>query len=322
MNTPCLGIDISFSSFVAAIWFDDKRIATAQFANTPAGFGKLQRWVQSHGLGPVPTGIESTNTYAEALAHWLHERHFGVYLLNPEHTANYARCCGQRNKTDPADARLIAAYVAKHSLTPWIPAPPEQRHLRDLTRVRAQLLVTQRDLQNQLRTAAAPARPYLEAVLQKLKQQLLTLLKAIAEHLKQYPSLGEQVRRLMTHKGVGLVTAAIVIAELPPVTAQTDPRALCAWCGLTPQRWQSGNTERPAHLSRKGNCYLRQALFMPALVAKKHNPLLRAFAQSLLAKGKRPASVVGAVAHKMLRILIGMLKHQSDFDPNWSPKPS
>jgi transposase len=265
-------------------------------------------------------GLESTNQYWEALAQWLHEQGHHVYLLNPERVAHYARCLGQRNKTDPADAVTIARFIAHHEATPWLPPKPEQKTLRSLTRTRHQLIVCSTQLRNQLRTADSVARPHLEAVLQSVRQQLLVIAQQIAGHLHAHPHLAAQVRRLTTLKGVGLITAATVLAEAPPVTPQTDPRAICAWAGLTPKRRQSGRTEWPARMSRKGNIYLRQALYMPALVAKRYNPLLRDFALRLAANGKSHGAILGALAHKMLRILIGLLRTNTDFDPHWSPK--
>jgi transposase len=320
MKTPALGIDIAQLSFVAALWLEQRSLGQRQFENHAGGFRKLRRWLQSHGVASVTVGLESTNTYAEALAHWLHAAGHRVYLLNPERTACYARCRGQRNKTDPVDAVTIAAFVAEHAGTPWQPPSPEQKTLRSLTRTRAQLVEYRKKLGNQLKTADPLAQTHLKTVLQAVNRQLLALARDLAQHLRAHPVLGEQVRRLRTVKGVGLITAAITLAELPPITPQSDPRALCAWAGLTPRRHQSGKTERPAHLSRKGNVHLRQALFMPALVAKKHNPLLRDLALRLAAKGKRPGAILGAIAHKLLRILVGLLRSNSDFDPNWSFK--
>jgi transposase len=321
--TPSLGIDIAQLSFDAALRLDEERWLKARFDNRPAGFRKLQRWLQTHGVGPLRVGVESTNVYADALAHWLHAAGHQVYLLNPERTAYYARSQGQRNKTDPADALSIAHFIARHhDLTPWQPPSPEHKHLRSLTRVRAQLVLARTQLRHQLATADAVARPHLRALERALREQLARIGREIAQHLRLHPLLGEQVRRCMTLKGIGLVTAAVVVAELPPVTAQTDPRALCAWVGLTPRRWQSGQTEGRARLSRKGNAHLRLALYMPALVAKRCNPLLRAFALRLAANGKSTGAILGALAHKMLRILVGLLRSQTDFDPNWSCQKS
>jgi transposase len=315
-----LGIDLARLQFAAALRFDQQRCAKAQFDNNLAGFRKLGRWLKSHGMGPIPAAMESTSTYAEALAQWLHAAGHPVYVLNPERIACYARSLGQRNKTDPADAQTIAAFIATHQATPWLPASPEQKTLRSLTRTRQQLVGTKTQLQLQLGTADAVARPHLQAVLTKLQRQLAAILQQIRAHLRAYPALATQVRRLMTCKGVGLVTAATVLAELPPITAQTEVRAICAWAGLTPRRWQSGNHEGASRLSRKGNAHLRQALYMPALVAKRHNPLLRTFAQRLAANGKTTQAILGAISHKMLRILLGLLRSNSDFDPNWSPQ--
>jgi len=317
MNPPSLGIDIAQATFRAALWFDQHRFVQAEFANHPGGFRQLGTWLKRHGVGPLAAGLESTNTYAEALAGWLHAQGHRVYLLKPERTACYARCRGQRNKTDAADAVTIAAFVAQHAGSPWQPPSAEQKTLRSLTRARHQLVECSKQLRNQLKTADPVARPHLQAVLGSVTRQLGALARSIAEHLRAQPALAAQVRRLMTIKGIGLVTAAIAIAELPPITPESDPRAICAWAGLTPRRRQSGKTELPARLSRKGNGYLRQALFRPALVAKKHNPLLRAFALRLAAAGKRPGAIVGAIAHKLLRIAVGLLRSNTDFNPHW-----
>jgi transposase len=318
MTPPSLGIDVAQRTFVAALRFDQHRIAKAQFDNHRGGYRRLRTWLQGHGVAHLRVGLESTNTFAEPLAQWLHEHGHCVYLLNPERTAYYARSLGQRNKTDPADATTIAAFVAQYTGTPWQPPTPEQRTLRCLTRTRHQLVEASKQLRNQLRTCEPVARVHLQAVLDAIHHQLTQLARELTAHLRTYPALGEAVRRLMTVKGVGLVTAAVTVAELPPITATSDPRALCAWAGLTPRRYQTGLTEWRSRLSRKGNAYLREALFMPALVAKRYNPLLRSFAAVLQAKGKSPGAIIGAVAHKLLRILIGVLRSNTDFDPNWS----
>lgn len=318
MNTPTLGIDMAKRTFTAALWFGPDRFLTAQFDNHGGGFRRLRIWLKAHGAGAPRAAVESTRTYAEALVARLYAQGHLVFLLNPERVAHYARACGRCNKTDPADAVTIAAFIAHHEATLWQPPPPEQKDLRSLTRARAQAVATASTLTVQLQTAAGPGRRHLQALRQAAQRTVAALERDIKAHLKAHPPLAEQVRRLCTLKGVGLVTAATVVAELPPITAQTDPRAIAAWCGLTPRRWQSGPREWVTRLSRKGNAYLRQALYMPALVAKRHNPLLRAFAQRLAAKGKTNGAILGALSHKMLRILVGLLRTNTDFDPNWS----
>jgi transposase len=316
--TPTLGLDLAQRMFVAALRFDTQRVLKREFDNTPAGFRKLRCWLKQHFVGKVRAAMESTSTYGDALAHFLFAEGHAVYILNPEHVVCFARSRGQRNKTDPADAVTIAAFIAGREATPWQPPSLEQQKLRSLTRTRLQLVDHGKQLRLQLRTADEHAREHLQVPLTSILQQIAQIERDIKVHLKAFPYLDEQVRRAMTCKGIGFVTAATVIAELPPITPQTDPRTIAAWAGLTPRRWQSGSSQWRTFLSRKGNAYLRQALYMPALVAKRHNPLLRSFAQRLAANGKTATSILGAISHKLLRILVGMLKSNRDFDPNWS----
>src|SRR5678816_933260 len=84
---PTLGIDMAQLSFVAALVFDAGRVIKADFPNHAAGFRRLGRWLATHGAGQLRVGLESTSTYGEALAHWLHEHGHSVYLLNPERVA-------------------------------------------------------------------------------------------------------------------------------------------------------------------------------------------------------------------------------------------
>jgi transposase len=322
ITQPTLGIDMAKRNFAAGLRFDAKRVLKAEFENNHRGFRKLHSWLKSHGAGSsIRVAVESTSIYAEALLEFLYHKGYAVFLLNPERVAHYARACGQRNFTDRADARTIAAFIASHDdAMPWQPPPPEQKQLRELTRVRLQVVDHIRSLVLQLQTAGGAARGHLRAMLGVARRTLAAIGRDITAHLKQHATLHAKVRRLMTCKGVGLVTAATAVAELPPITPQSDPRAIAAWAGLTPRRSQSGPNEWTTRLSRKGNAYLRQALYMPALVAKRYNPVLRAFAQRLADKGKDSGAILGAISHKMLRIFVGLLRNNQDFDAQWSPK--
>jgi transposase len=317
---PTLGIDIAARSFFAALRYDDQRFVKREFDNTNTGFRKLQAWLKQHFTGKVRAALESTNVYGDALAQFLHDKGHEVFVLNPEHVAGFATSRGRRNSTDSADALIIAEFIATRTATPWLPPTPEQKDLRSLTRVRRQLVEHRLELQNQLRTIDAVARRYLEANLRTVREQIKAVERDITKHLAKFPVLETQVQRLMTCRGIGLITAAILVAELPPITAQTDPRTIAGWAGLTPTRWQSGTKEWRTRLCRKGNQHIRQALYMPALVAKRSNPLIRAFAQRLAENGKSANAILGAISHKLIRICIGMLRSNRDFDPNWIPQ--
>lgn len=318
MKPVPLGIDIAKATFEAALLLDASHALRAQFPNCPTGFRRLGRWLKAHAVARVRLAVEATSTYAEALLEWAYQAGHEAFLLNPERVAQYARSLGRRNKTDQVDAVTIGAFIATHEATAWRPPTPEQKNLRSLTRTRYQLVQLRTQLANQLRTAHPAGAVFLRATLCSIEEQLVAVDQAITAHLRQHRSLEEAVRRLRTLKGVGLITAATLIAELPAIDRHTDPRTIAAWAGLTPCRRQSGQSEWRTHLSRKGNAFVRHALYMPAMVAKRFNPLLRAFAQRLADQQKSKGAILGAVAHKMLRILVALLRSNTDFDPNWS----
>lgn len=312
---PVLGIDICLRSFVAVLWFGPDRSLRREFKNHAGGFRALCTWLRQHFAAPVRVGVECTNVYADALAEWMHAAGHEVYLLNAERVAAFARGQGQRNKTDPADALTVARFTAQYEGTPWTPPTPQQKSLRSLTRARAQLVELRNMLSAQRQTASGPGGEHLAQALAALGQQIKAIEREIAQFVKSEPTLRQAVARLMTIKGVALTTAAVVLSELPQITPATDSRTICGWAGLTPCRHQSGQTERRSRISRRGNAYLRHALYMPALVAKRWNPLFKSFAQRLAERGKTTPAILGAVAHKLLRIIVGMLRSDTDFNP-------
>jgi len=99
------------------------------------------------------------------------------------------------------------------------------------------------------------------------------------------------------------------------------PKALAAFVGLNPTVHQSGSSVRgKPHLSKKGNAVIRRALYMPAIVARRYNPVIKAFADRLKKAGKPNMVIIGAVMRKLLHIIYGVLKSGMSFDPAWSAK--
>jgi transposase len=316
-DQPVLGLDVAKATFMAALRVRAEVVAVKNFPNHGKGFAQLRVWLHQHLAGQVRAGLEATSVYGQKLMESLHGQGHIVHLLNPAQVAAFARSLGRRNKTDPADARMIAEFVASRKLSAWTPPPAELRELQDYSRLRDQLRDQRQQLRNQLESAPELTRPYLQRMIAHLEAELNRVDHAIEAHLRCHPALANAVDHLCSVPGVGRLTATKVLSELPPIDSSSDPRTLAAWAGLTPRRVQSGPREGRSYLSRLGNKRLRDALFMPSLVAKRFNPTLNAFAQRLALRGKSHGAILGAVAHKLLRILIGILRHDRDYDPNW-----
>ena len=156
----------------------------------------------------------------------------------------------------------------------------------------------------------------LQTVLDVLAAQIQALQQAIQTHVQAYPAL-QRTRQLLTSiPGIGSLTATRLMVELPDIQAFTTPKQLVAYAGLAPAVHQSGTSvHRRAHTSRKGNAVLRAQLFMPALVALRHNPVIQALQQRLQRAGKAKMVIVVAAMRKLLHLVYGILKSGRPFDP-------
>jgi transposase len=152
---------------------------------------------------------------------------------------------------------------------------------------------------------------YLDADIQKTKQ-------LIRDHFDQHPGLKQQQDLLMSIPGIGEVTASVILAEVQSWEAFEDAKQLAAYMGLTPKEKSSGTSVRGrSQISRTGNSRLRKALFMPALVSQRFNPLIKIFCKRLLSKGKNKMQVVTAAMRKLAHLIFGILKSGKPFDPNY-----
>jgi transposase len=134
-------------------------------------------------------------------------------------------------------------------------------------------------------------------------------------------SIAAAVTRLDAIKGVGLLTAAIVVTELWPLGPDLTPPAAVAYAGLDPAPRRSGSSVRgEEHISKTGSARLRQALYMAALSAAQHNPVFRAFYERLIARGKKKPVALVAVARKLLVVMVTLMRHKRTFDPEWAAR--
>jgi transposase len=312
-----LGIDVAKDTLVVAL-LGPATPRTKTFPNTPAGHQALLEWLAKQHVQDIQVCLEATGTYGEAIALALYEAGYRVSVVNPARIAAYARSRLARNKTDAADAHLIAQFAQGEQLPAWAPPEPTVRLLRGLVR-QLDSLQEQRQAELNRRDAGGlpdVVRELIEAHCAFLDQQIAAVLKQIEAHLDEHPELRQQHDLLTSIPGVGSRTAVRILAEAGDLRQFADARSLAAYAGLTPWQYTSGTSvQGRTRLSRVGNAALRRALYMPAIVAKRHNPVVRAFCERLLARGFAPKAVVGAAMRKLLHIAYGVIKHQRAFDP-------
>jgi transposase len=314
-----LGIDIAKKTFEAALLRNDK-LKHKKFLNNPDGFKQLDAWLLKQSSIGIHACLEATGSYSEALAIHLNQAGHIVSLVNPARIKAFGQAELQRNKTDRADATLIARFCSMHRPIAWVPPPTEIRELQALVRHLDDLISTRTQLTNRLSDG-----PKIESVLESLRSlvkmvdsEIKLTRQKIREHIDGYPNLKEDCDLLETIPGIGERTATILLAEITHLRHYKHARQAVAYAGLSPRLEDSGTSLKRSRLSKTGNSRVRKALFMPAINASRYNPLLRQFSERLSRRGKSKMVIIGAVMRKLLHLAFGVLKTRRPFDANHS----
>nr|WP_321986217.1 IS110 family transposase [uncultured Lichenicoccus sp.] len=218
-----------------------------------------------------------------------------------------------RNKTDKLDAALIARFCRAHRPTAWMPPAAHLRELRELMRrcdglkaMRVQEINRQRS-GTVSATVAALIASHLGWPDQQIEETMATV-RVVAD-----PTLERNHALMLTIPGIGPVTAATMLAEVPNI-ADFTPKALAAFAGLSPQEHSSGSTiRRPGRISRMGSERLRRALYMCSLSSTRRNPALTSFVQRMVAAGYPPKVILLAIARKLLVFAHAIVRTQKSF---------
>ncbi|HBB96327.1 MAG TPA: IS110 family transposase [Blastocatellia bacterium] len=313
---PTLGIDISKDSFHLELSLNEK-LRHRKFANRKEGFGELRAWLAKHKATQVHACLEATGPYSEALAVYLHQQGHIVSVVNPVQIKAFGQSELRRNKDDRPDAGLIRRFCEKQRPAPWTPPPVQVRELQALTRHLENLIETRQQQINRLEaTNTKNVAKSLRKLVAHLDAEIKRTEQQIDDHVDRHPDLKQQSELLESIPGVGKRTAARLLAEITDISLYKSARQVAAYAGLTPRNNRSGTIRGKTRLSKTGNARVRKALFFPAIVAKRHNPIVRAFCERLSGNGKNKMQVIGAAMRKLIHIVFGVLKSGKCFDPS------
>jgi transposase len=319
MTARVLGIDISKKDFHVVLLTAESKNKHRKFTNDIEGFEKLQHWLNEKGVEQLHACMEATSIYGDALAEFLFAAGYCVSVVNPARIKGFAKSELLRTKTDSVDAGLIARFCAAIKPPLWKPTTPEIKELLALVRRLDSLQEMVNQEQNRLETATATVSELTIAHLDYLKQQQKLIQQLINDHFDRHPLLKQQRELLTSIPGIGAQTAAVLLAEIGRVEDYQSARQLAAYAGLTPSERSSGTSiHGKTRLSCTGNVRLRKALYMPAVVAMRYNPVLKAFSDRLLDRGKAKMQAIGAIMRKLVHLAFGILKSQQPFDPNYA----
>lgn len=321
-----VGIDVSKRKLDVALLVNGKTKSKV-VENTAAGYGLLQRWLNERGATQADSHVclEATGPYSEGVATALADAGWVVSVVNPARIKGFAQSELLRNKTDQADASLLARFCQAMRPAAWEAPSPEWRILRAwIDRLQALKDMHQQEC-NRLEAYEAGGQQALMAAVQThldwLQQQIAQLERDIDDHIDRHPDLKRDAELLGSIPGIGTTTAAKVLAYAGDVRRFRNAKALAAFIGVTPRQRESGSSVRGrTMMSRTGHASLRHALYMPGLVARRHNPVLKSFGDRLSAGGMAPKVVVGAVMRKLAHLIYGVIHSGQPFDANFGNK--
>ena len=265
-------------------------------------------------LSPQAVAVEATGGYETVVAATLSAAGLPVLVVNPAQVRAFARALGKRAKTDPIDAAVIVHFAA--ATKPDIrPLPDETTRLfAELLSRRAQIVqMIGAERQRQKRLTGRRQQNSIARLLLALQKELSSLEGDIDEAVRGSPAWREKEDLLASVPGIGPVIARTLIAEMPEL-GLLDRRQIAALAGLAPWTRQSGQWKGKSRIGG-GRAVVRTALSMGALVAGRHNPVLKAFRDKLVAAGKPHKLAAIAVARKLLTILNAIIRDRTPWNP-------
>lgn len=308
-----LGIDIAKSKFDVAL-LQNNKYKFKIFENNIKGFEALYIWLGEN-VKAIHFCLEATGTYGEALSYYLADKDLIVSVVNPAQIKGFAQSELSRNKTDKADSKLIARYCRAMTPSIWKPLPSHVRFLQCCVRRLKDLQSIYQEESNRLEIAQEFIQVDIQETIDLLGKKIKDMRKKIQNHIEQHTDLKEKNNLLKTIPGIGETTIAQILSFMGTPERFKNVKQLIAFVGLNPRQYQSGSSfYGKTRLSKTGDSELRKSLYMPAIVAKQHNPIVKAFCQRLQKSGKPPMVIVCAAMRKLLHIIFGVLKSGKSFN--------
>ena len=301
-----VGIDVSKDRLDVAMLGEER---VWQVDNTWEGMASLVEQMQK--VGPELIVVEATGGYQRGAVQALCEAGLVVAVVNPARVRQFARACGLLAKTDKLDAQVLAEFGRRVQPRRYEGKSEAEKQLSALLVRRKQVEEMLKAEQNRLRTISPSLRGSVERMITYLKEEKKRLDEQIRELLHEQQAWQEQTEILSSAPGVGMVTTATLLADLPEL-GKLDRKQIAALVGVAPMNYDSGK-KRGYRKTKGGRADVRSVLYMSTLVATRYNPLIQTQYQQLLKRGKLKKVALTACMRKFLTILNAMVRDQQPF---------
>lgn len=335
MSTPILkqsvGIDVSKDSFDACFCQSEpgqtfRVVSSRKFAYSVKGFKQLHEWTQRFYQAPTELHLlmEATGIYYESLAYFLHSHHYRVTVILPNKAKSFFRTLDYKSKTDKIDAKALGQMALEKHLKEWMPPGNTMLIIKQLCRQRAELLKTLVTFKNRLHAREYSYEPQKSCIsinksaisyIQKQVNKIEALIETTIDHDQD---IAQKIKQICTIPGVGTITAATVVAETNGFALFKNKAQLVSYAGLDVVHHQSGSSiNAPAHISKRGNRTLRNALYWPAICAVRCNPKMTDIFNNVLQKSLIKMKAYVCIQRKLLVLIYTLYKNETSYNPDF-----
>jgi len=315
------GIDVGHKTLDVVVRKKGKSLKCKSINNTVAGHAELIRYLRKHSVARV--GLEATGYYHLDIAMELdNASDIDIMIINPRSSKHFANALMSKIKNDAIDAEILAKFVERMDFVTWRSPDHEVFALRACGRRLVSLTKERTKAKNQLHAFSLTKRTPtfiiedIALTIEQLDRQIDTMVSYALEIIKQSDQLAKRYRRLISIKGVADKTAIKLLGELGVLESNMSAKQWVSHAGLFPREFQSGTSvNKRTSIGKVGNKYIREALYMGALSAAKHDPNIRGFYQHLIHdNGLIKIQATCAVMRKLLVAMHTMLKTDKPFN--------
>lgn len=326
-----VGIDVAQKELVVSIGNMDREAlihiyAYKTFINNEKGFTAMILWVKKHtdSDSPLRFVMEATGVYHEAVAYFLSDKAYSVSIVMPNKITNFFRTLEVKTVTDKSMSEAIALFGLEKKVEDWVQPKKVFRELRQVTRERDQLIAERTMLKNQLHAEQVEAHPSEQTIsrigvrIKIVNGQLRETLQETTAAIKNDQEINQSVKLLTSIPGIGLLTAAVIMAETNGFELIRSKKQLTSYAGLDVKEKESGTSVKgKPRISKRGNRHLRKAMYMPALAAIRHSERYKAiFVRIVSCNGIKMKGAV-AVQRKLLEMAYTIYKNQTPYSADY-----
>ncbi len=297
---------------------------TKSFSNDFKGFKEYLEWFKKRKKeNDLKHIMEATGVYHEDLCYFLYEHKELVCVELAQKIKYFSKTINQKSKTDKKDAKMIAMYGLSFRLEYWKPISKYFKDIRDLCRLVNHLKKSNSAMKSRL-SALESQHNTLKSTVNILKSNIKDSNKSIDKCEKKIIKLldkdvefKEQINRICKIKGVNTMTVVKLLAETDGFRKCSSIRKLVSYAGLDVAQNESGTKSGISKISKKGNSYIRETLYMPALCSCRFEENMRVFYERLNTRQKVKKQGVIAVMRKLLVLIYTLWKSGQEYDPNY-----